>query len=71
MKRLFLVLLAVGFMVMAIHDYAYRRADVTGIGDYEFGGVISHAGTDILIAALVIAAVAVLWCQRNKTGRSE
>ncbi len=67
MTRIFLVLMAVGFMVMAIHDYAYRRADVTGLGDYEFGGVISHAGTDILITTLVISTVAALW--RDQKGR--
>ncbi len=67
MTRIFLVLMAVGFMVMAIHDYAYRRADVTGLGDYEFGGVISHAGTDVLITTLVISTVAALW--RDQKGR--
>lgn len=59
------VLMATGFMVTVIHDYAYRRADVTGSGDYEFGGFISHAGSDMLITTFVIAAVAVLWYRRQ------
>ncbi len=65
MVGLFLVLMATGLMVMLIHDYAYRRADATGTGDYEFGGFISHAGTDILIATLAISAVAILWYRRQ------
>ncbi len=65
MTGLFLVLMATGFMVTVIHDYAYRRADVTNSGDYEFGGFVSHAGTDILIATFAIAAVAILWFRRQ------
>ncbi len=65
MTGLFLVLMITGFMVTVIHDYAYRRADVTGTGDYEFGGWVSHAGTDVLIATFVISAAAILWYRRQ------
>lgn len=58
--RLFVLLMATGFMVTFVHDYAYRRVD-TGEGDYEFGHLISHAGTDMVIVTLVIATVALLY----------
>lgn len=63
---LFLLLIVVGLIVTFIHDYAYRRADVTGTGDYELGGLVSHAGTDILIVTVVLAVVAVLWTNRSR-----
>lgn len=63
------LLLVVGLLVTFVHDYAYRRADVTGTGDYEFGGLVSHAGTDILVTTAVLAVVAVLWTHRSR--RSE
>ncbi len=63
--RMFLVLLATGLMVTIIHDYAYRRADITMTGDYEFGGFVSHAGTDILIATFAISSAAILWYRRQ------
>ncbi len=59
--KLVLLLVATGVVVTFVHDYAYRRADVTGTGDYEFGGLVSHAGTDILVTTLVLAALAALW----------
>ncbi len=65
--KLFALLMAVGVAVTFIHDYAYRRADVTGTGDYEFGGLVSHAGTDMLITTAVLAVVAVLWTNRRGT----
>ncbi len=58
---LFALLILAGAMVTFVHDYAYRRADVTGTGDYEFGGLLSHAGTDILIVTVVLAVVALTW----------
>ncbi len=63
--KLFALLIAAGVAVTFVHDYAYRRADVTGTGDYEFGGVVSHAGTDMLIITVVLALVAVLWTSRG------
>ncbi len=66
---LFALLIVVGLMVTFVHDYAYRRADVTGTGDYEFGGLLSHAGTDILIVTLVLALVALMWT--NRRGRHD
>ncbi len=62
---LFLLLIVVGLMVTFVHDYAYRRADITGDGDYEFGGLLSHAGTDIIVTTLVLALVALMWCHRR------
>ncbi len=58
---LFALLLATGLVLMFFHDYAYRRADVTNTGDYEFGGLVSHAGADILATTLVLAGLAVLY----------
>ena len=63
--KLFALLTTAGLLVLAIHDFAYRRADVTGEGDYEFGGLISHAGADILVTTVVLAVVAVLWTSRR------
>lgn len=65
MFGLFCTLMAAGIMVTLIHDYAYRRADVAGSGDYEFGGTISHAGADMLITTFAISTVAVLWYRRQ------
>ncbi len=62
---LFLLLIVVGLMVTFVHDYAYRRGDATGTGDYELGGIISHAGTDMLIITAVLAIAAALWANRR------
>lgn len=51
-----------GVTVIIIHDYAYRRADAgRGEGDYEFGGLITHAGADMVILSLVLAAGVWAW----------
>ncbi len=63
--RLFALLVSTGVVLTFFHDAAYRRADVTGEGDYEFGGLISHAGADILATTLALAVVAVLWTSRR------
>ncbi len=63
--KLFALLMTTGLAVLAVHDFAYRRADVTGTGDYEFGGLISHAGADILVVTLILSAVGVLWTSRG------
>ncbi len=63
--KLFALLITTGLLVTFVHDYAYRRADVTGTGDYEFGGLVSHAGTDILVTTVILATVAVLWTNRR------
>ncbi len=65
----FALLMTTGLLVLLVHDFAYRRADVTGAGDYEFGGLVSHAGTDILVTTAVLAVVALLWTNRSR--RSE
>ncbi len=63
--RLFGLLMATGFIVTFVHDYAYRRVDA-GEGEYEFGGLLSHAGTDMLITTFVIATVAMLYARSAK-----
>lgn len=56
--RLFVLLMVTGVLVTFVHDYAYRRVDSPRTGDYEFGGLITHAGTDMLILTLIVATVA-------------
>ncbi len=63
--KLFALLIASGLVLLLVHDFAYRRADVFGTGDYEFGGLISHGGADILVTALILSALAVLWTSRG------
>ena len=53
-----LLLLVAGFFVTAVHDYAYRRVGGT---DYEFGGLVSHAGSDMLITTFALVITAILW----------
>lgn len=53
-----LLLLAVGLFVTAVHDYAYRRV---GGDDFELGGLISHAGSDMLVVTFALTATAWLW----------
>ncbi len=56
--RLAGLLLLSGLVITGVHDYAYRRG---GGGDLELGGLVSHAGTDMLIMTVLLAAVALLW----------
>lgn len=63
--KLFALLIAAGLTLLLVHDFAYRRADVTGTGDYEFGGLVSHAGADIFVTTLILAGVASLWASRR------
>lgn len=57
-----LLLLTVGAFTTAVHDYAYRRV---GGADYELGGWISHAGTDMLTVTIALALVALIWESRG------
>lgn len=52
-----------GAFVTFVHDYAYRRVGGT---DYELGGLISHAGTDMLITTAACAAVAFAYLSTMK-----
>ncbi len=61
--RLFALLMVAGFVVTFIHDYAYRRVASRATGEYEFGGLLSHAGTDMLIVTVVLSVVAVLYAR--------
>lgn len=49
-----------GLFATAIHDYAYRRVD-GGAGDYELGGLLSHAGSDMVIVTGLLVLVALFW----------
>ncbi len=64
--RLFALLMVTGLVVTFVHDYAYRRVDSQATGEYEFGGLLSHAGTDMLITTVVIAIVAMLYARSAK-----
>lgn len=55
------LLFAVGVFVTAVHDYAYWRV---GGDDYELGGWVSHAGTDMLTVTVALTLVALLWERR-------
>lgn len=55
-----LVLLFAGLVITTVHDYAYRRVD-DGKGDYELGGLVTHAGADMISVAVVLALVALAW----------
>lgn len=48
----------VGAVATFVHDYAYRRG---GGDDFELGGFVSHAGTDMLIVTGVLIAAALVW----------
>jgi hypothetical protein len=52
----------VGAVSIVIHDYAYRRVD-GGDGDYEFGGLITHAGADMAIVTAAIALAVWAWAK--------
>lgn len=56
-----LLLLAVGLFVTAVHDYAYRRV---GGDDYEFGGLISHAGSDMIVVVVALVLMSAAWGRR-------
>ncbi len=60
------LLLLVGLLVTFVHDYAYRRADSASTGDYELGGLVSHAGTDLLVLTVVLTLVAFLWIRQTR-----
>lgn len=53
-----LLLLVTGLFVTAVHDYAYRRVGGT---DYELGGLVSHAGSDMLITTFALIITASMW----------
>lgn len=44
-----------GGFVTFVHEYTYRRV---GGDDYELGGLLSHAGTDMLVVTVACAVVA-------------
>lgn len=67
--RLFALMLISGALVIFVHDFAYRRADTEGTGDYELGGWITHAGTDMIILTIVLAVVALAYTSSIKRVR--
>lgn len=56
------ILAAAGLTLAGVHDYAYRRA---GGDDFELGGLLSHAGSDMVILTVVLAVVALVWGHRG------
>lgn len=56
-------LLFAGGFVTFVHDYAYRR---TGGADFEVGGLISHAGADMLITTVAVTIAAVAWIEMRQ-----
>jgi len=56
--RLPLLLLAAGVVVTFVHDFTYRQAAGK---DYVLDGLISHAGTDILICTFILTGVGIVW----------
>lgn len=58
-----ILLLIVGTFITFVHDYAYRR---TGGSDFEVGGLISHAGADMLIVTIGLSVAAYMWLKVNK-----
>lgn len=64
-SRLALLVLLVGVITTFVHDYAYRRVD-TGSGEYELGGLISHAGSDMLVVVFVLTLVVLLAGDRRR-----
>ena len=59
--RLFWLLIVAGGIVVFVHDFAYRRADSAGTGDYELSGWLTHAGTDMFITTIVLAVAALAY----------
>lgn len=57
-----LILPSAGFVLVFVHDYAYRRADSARTGDYELGGLLTHAATDMIAVIAVLTTIAFLWC---------
>jgi hypothetical protein len=51
-------LLFVGGFVTFVHDYAYRR---TGGDDFEMGGLVSHAGADMIVTTIAVTIAALVW----------
>lgn len=56
------VLFTVGLLVTALHELAYRQ---TGGSDFELGGLISHAGTDMLAVVIALSVIA-FWLERTR-----
>lgn len=54
--HLFLLLLGAGAGGVAFHELMYRRF-TEGPGDFEFGGLITHAGVDMILLTLLLSAV--------------
>lgn len=53
------IALVTGLILVVVHEGIYRRTVTAGESDYELGGLITHAGIDILGAVLIISFV--LW----------
>ena len=65
--RLFWLLLAAGVGTIAVHEFLYRRFTLDG--DYEFGGLITHAGVDMAIQAVIVAVVGLAYANSSRRPR--
>lgn len=55
-------LIVSGLFVTFVHEFTYRR---TGGDDFELGGYVSHAGTDMLIVMFASTITALLWSSQR------
>ena len=66
--RLFWVLLGAGAAVIVVHEFLYRRFVIDT--DFEFGGLITHAGVDMAIQAVIVAFVGLGYTGSPRRDRS-
>lgn len=57
--RLWPILLSVGLLLIAAHDYVYRRT-AGAEGDYTLG-LLSHAAMDMLGLVVVVVLITAYW----------
>lgn len=57
--RLFWILLGAGVGSILFHEALYRRFSVKS--DYEFGGLITHAGVDLVLQAVLLSIVGLIY----------
>lgn len=65
--RLFWVLLGAGAASISFHEFLYRRFTLDG--DYEFGGLITHAGVDLILQAILLAVVGLIYARVTRKDR--
>lgn len=58
--RLFWMLMSWGAGGVVFHELMYRRF-TDGPGDFEFGGLITHAGVDMILLTVLLAVVGLVY----------